>query len=145
LFVYPLVVCTPRGTPDAQSATLTVTVLESLDTAGQPLDDPAVVGLETFECTTLPETTTTVTGSTTSTVTDGTTTTTTLPNGEECGDADGNGSITASDALLALRTAVGAAQCPLARCDTNADGFINTTDSLRILRKAVGIGGPLVC
>ena len=147
LFPYPLVVCTPQGTADAQGVPLEITVLESRDTGGQPLDEPAVVGLETFECTTTTlVTTTTVFGDTTSTVPDSTsTTTTTLVEDGLCGDADDNGSITASDALLALRTAVGAGNCPLARCDIDADGFINTTDSLRILRKAVGIGGALTC
>jgi hypothetical protein len=149
LFPYPLVVCTPQGAADAQGAPLQVTVLESRDIGGQPLDKPAVVGLETFECTTTTlATTTTVIGDTTSTVpnsTSTTTTTTTLVDDGLCGDADDNGSITASDALLALRTAIGGAHCPLARCDTNGDGFINTTDSLRILRKAVGIGGALDC
>jgi hypothetical protein len=143
LFPYPLVVCTPRGTVDAQSAVLDIDVVEARNTSDQSVDPPAQVGVETFECstTTLPVSTTTGdTGSTTLGET-----TSTVPSGDLCGDADDNGAITASDALLALRTAVGAASCPFLRCDTNADGFITTSDALRILHEAVGIDEVLEC
>jgi hypothetical protein len=145
LFPYPLAVCAAAGAADAQEQALSITVAASRDTAGQDLDPPASVTLETFECvTTVSPSSTTVTETTTST-TLGETTTTTIGQDGLCGDADDNGSITASDALLTLRTAVGVATCAVSLCDVNADGVINTTDSLRILRKAVGIGGDLGC
>jgi len=57
----------------------------------------------------------------------------------ECGDADGNGSITASDALRTLRKAVGQnTSCPLYLCDTDSNGSVQTSDALRVLRKSVG-------
>jgi hypothetical protein len=142
LFPYPLVVCTPSGTETAGSALLEFSVIEATDKSGQALDPPAAVGVETFECstTTLPVSTTT--GGSSSTTLDVTTTTL---SGGLCGDADDNGSITASDALLALRTAVGAASCPARRCDTNDDGSISTSDALRILKEAVGVDVLLSC
>lgn len=72
------------------------------------------------------------------------TTTTTLP-ALLCGDANGNGVIQASDALLTLRTVVGTASCLLALCDVNADGVVRASDALAILRKAVGQDIELVC
>ncbi|HXC51515.1 MAG TPA: DNRLRE domain-containing protein [Candidatus Limnocylindrales bacterium] len=57
-----------------------------------------------------------------------------------CGDANDDGKLTASDALTALRTAVGAGNCELARCDYNGDGKVNASDALAILR--VAVGGP---
>jgi hypothetical protein len=56
-----------------------------------------------------------------------------------CGDYDGNQSINASDALGALRTAVGLVQCPLDVCDFNGDQSVTTADALAILKTAVGI------
>src|SRR4051794_9757202 len=58
-----------------------------------------------------------------------------------CGDDD----VTASDSLLALRTAVGSEECSPCRCDTDASGSVNASDSLRILRMAVGQGVALHC
>ncbi|MFN2375386.1 MAG: dockerin type I domain-containing protein, partial [Candidatus Binatia bacterium] len=55
-----------------------------------------------------------------------------------CGDANGDGTITAGDALFALRSAVGTAICPLAACDYTGDDKITASDALAILRKAVG-------
>ncbi|HYC00579.1 MAG TPA: hypothetical protein VEC57_15705 [Candidatus Limnocylindrales bacterium] len=66
-----------------------------------------------------------------------TTTTTTLPE-QLCGDFNGSGTITASDALGALRTAVGTATCALALCDFNGSGTVTAQDALAILRTAVG-------
>ncbi|HYC00971.1 MAG TPA: hypothetical protein VEC57_17690 [Candidatus Limnocylindrales bacterium] len=68
-----------------------------------------------------------------------TTTTTTLPEGPLCGDFNGSGTLTASDALGALRTAVGTATCPLAVCDFNGNGTVTASDALAILKLAVGI------
>ena len=79
------------------------------------------------------------------TTTTSTTTTTTLPPLSICGDANNNGLIQASDALLALRTAVGSSQCVLARCDVINNGLVQASDALAILRKAVGQPVTLNC
>lgn len=58
------------------------------------------------------------------------------------GDVDGNGSIDTTDALYALRQALGILNLPadqLQRADVNGDGSIDTTDALYILRYALGI------
>ena len=65
------------------------------------------------------------------------TTTTTLPL-VLCGDANADSRITATDAQKALRTAVGAASCELARCDYNGDGKITAPDAQAILKRSVG-------
>lgn len=65
------------------------------------------------------------------------TTTTTLP-GALCGDANEDGRVTAADALLVLKTAVGAAECSFEYCDFNGDGRVTASDALAILRLAVG-------
>jgi hypothetical protein len=62
-----------------------------------------------------------------------------------CGDATCNSSISASDALLALKTAVGSGDCLLCICDVNSSGSINTTDALLVLKKGVGQEVNLVC
>lgn len=72
-----------------------------------------------------------------------TTTTTTMP--PACGDADGNGSITATDALSALLTAVGAGSCAPSLCDVNSSGAITATDGLLILQAGVGQSVTLAC
>ncbi len=56
-----------------------------------------------------------------------------------CGDANGDGGISATDALIALQAAVGTAPCALAVCDANGDGRLSASDALRILQAAVGI------
>lgn len=56
----------------------------------------------------------------------------------ECGDANEDGDVTATDALIALRTAVQSASCDLCVCDTNGSGSITASDALLILRAAVG-------
>ena len=55
----------------------------------------------------------------------------------KCGDFNGDGNITAGDALGTLRTAVGSATCALNVCDFNGDGSLTASDSLLILRVAV--------
>jgi len=55
-----------------------------------------------------------------------------------CGDANYSGSLNTSDALLALRTAVGSGNCVRCICNVNNMQGINTTDALLILRAAVG-------
>ncbi len=62
-----------------------------------------------------------------------------------CGDADSNGTINATDALIALFTGVGSGDCPACVCDVNSSGPINTTDALNILFEAVGIIVELIC
>lgn len=74
-----------------------------------------------------------------------TTTTTTLAPGALCGDANDSGSLSASDALAALRTAVGTGSCPLCVCDVNSSGGIVSSDALAILRAAVGQAVTLAC
>jgi hypothetical protein len=62
-----------------------------------------------------------------------------------CGDATGDGSRSASDALQTLKTAVGSSSCPLCVCDVNDSGGINATDALIDLRAAVGQPVTLTC
>ncbi len=73
-----------------------------------------------------------------------TTTTTTLAS-SVCGDANDDGRITATDALIALQTAVGLVSCPPTRCDADDSGVISPSDALRILRTAVGLPVTLNC
>lgn len=63
-----------------------------------------------------------------------------------CGDANGDGTIKASDALRVLRAAVGPAiACPLWRCDTDDSAALVASDALRVLRYAVGQAVTLNC
>ncbi|HXC52900.1 MAG TPA: dockerin type I repeat-containing protein [Candidatus Limnocylindrales bacterium] len=62
-----------------------------------------------------------------------------------CGDATGDGVIASSDALVALRTAVGTSTCEPSRCDANASGAITATDASTILKCAVGQDIALHC
>ncbi|HYB98871.1 MAG TPA: CAP domain-containing protein [Candidatus Limnocylindrales bacterium] len=62
-----------------------------------------------------------------------------------CGDGSGDGEITASDALLALKAAVGAASCVLAVCDVNDSGGLTASDALLVLKFAVGGAVTLDC
>jgi hypothetical protein len=55
-----------------------------------------------------------------------------------CGDANTSDTITASDALAALRTAVGLETCDFCLCDVNDTGNVSASDALAILRLAVG-------
>ncbi len=68
-----------------------------------------------------------------------TTTSSTVPFNFECGDANLNGAVNASDALLTLKTAVGAATCDKRVCDFDGDGNVRASDALSILRAAVGL------
>jgi len=56
----------------------------------------------------------------------------------QCGDADRNGARNATDALIALRTSVGASSCRESLCDPSADGRVSATDALIMLKGAVG-------
>jgi hypothetical protein len=62
-----------------------------------------------------------------------------------CGDATGDGKKTASDALQALRTAIGTGNCFECVCDVNGSGGINTTDALILLHVGVGQSITLTC
>jgi hypothetical protein len=62
-----------------------------------------------------------------------------------CGDAALNGGITATDALAALKTAVGSAECPPCTCDVNNSSSITAVDASMILRAAVGQPIALGC
>jgi hypothetical protein len=87
-----------------------------------------------------PTTTTTVVVTTTMEVTTTTqpVTTTTILEVSICGDANSDGDITAGDALIALKTAVGSAQCIKPRCDYNGDDLLSSSDALAILKVSVG-------
>ena len=59
------------------------------------------------------------------------------------GDADGNGAVDTTDALIVLRCALGISGSEediLASSDMDGNGLIDTTDALIILRLALGIG-----
>ena len=63
------------------------------------------------------------------------------------GDVDGDGEITANDALLALRASVGVAELTpgqFARADVDADGSITANDALEILRYSVGFNSDRI-
>jgi len=62
-----------------------------------------------------------------------------------CGDANLDGTITATDGLVILQVGVGAAECVECRCDVNGAGGITATDALIVLRVAVGEGVVLLC
>ncbi|MFP6626154.1 MAG: hypothetical protein VCA74_03715 [Deltaproteobacteria bacterium] len=84
----------------------------------------------------------TTTTTTTSTTTTTTTTTTTLQTQTICGDADGNGTILASDALMVLKAAVGLvpeSECPTDVCDVDGNCSVLASDALMVLQRAVGI------
>lgn len=72
-------------------------------------------------------------------------TTTTTLEGPMCGDANGDARITVTDALMALRTAIGDGNCPLSICDYNGDGKLLSSDALAILRVSVGQAIPPAC
>lgn len=72
-------------------------------------------------------------------------TTTTTTEASICGDANSDGDVTALDALLVLKNAVGGGACVLARCDYNGDGDVTASDALAILKKSVGQPVPSMC
>ena len=99
----------------------------------------------TSTTTTTTSTTTTTLGSVTSTTSGGGSTSTSLLVPVGCGDAVTDGSVTASDALAILRTAVGISFCLECRCDIDGSGTVTATDALTALRIAVGQPGQLLC
>jgi hypothetical protein len=67
------------------------------------------------------------------------------PSSGVCGDSNGDSMISATDALVALRTAVGTSTCPLSVCDVDCSGVVVATDALAILRAATGQPVTLNC
>lgn len=63
----------------------------------------------------------------------------------ECGDADGSRDLSASDALIVLRTSVSLSACTFLVCDTDRDDSIDVTDALRVLKAATGLDVLLAC
>lgn len=66
------------------------------------------------------------------------------PEGElETGDADGNGTVNSTDALLILRYAMGGTDLIPADlldiCDVDGNGTVNSTDALFLLRSVLGL------
>jgi len=62
-----------------------------------------------------------------------------------CGDATGDGRVTAVDALRVLRSSVGTGSCALCVCDVDSSLALTATDALTILRSAVGQAVELTC
>jgi hypothetical protein len=89
--------------------------------------------------------TTSTSTTTTSTSTTSASSSTTLAPDPVCGDASGDGTLTATDALIVLQSSVGSGVCPVSRCDTDGDGKVTATDALRVLRAAVGLPTTLSC
>lgn len=71
------------------------------------------------------------------------TTSTTIPVDTVCGDMNGDGDLTATDALSILRAGVGLSVCENWQCDYNGSGLVSTADALAVLKTAVGgrVGG----
>ena len=56
------------------------------------------------------------------------------------GDADGDGVITTSDALIILRCSIGVAERPVNQSmDVNSDGVVDSSDALTIMRLVLGV------
>jgi hypothetical protein len=67
------------------------------------------------------------------------TTSTTAPIEEAiCGDLNGDGELTDTDALWILRAGVGLSVCETWQCDYNGSGVVSSADALAVLRRAVG-------
>ena len=62
-----------------------------------------------------------------------------------CGDPDDSGSINASDALYALRTAVSLETCDVCVCSVDGNQNNSATDALAVLRFAVALPVTLSC
>ncbi len=52
---------------------------------------------------------------------------------DACGDPNRDGSVTATDALVALLASVADGDCAAAQCDADRNGSVQATDALRIL------------
>lgn len=62
-----------------------------------------------------------------------------------CGDANLSDTLTAGDALVVLKTAVGSSKCDACICDANDSESITASDALLVLKKAVGQEVTLDC
>jgi cysteine-rich repeat protein len=62
-----------------------------------------------------------------------------------CGDADRDGSVTSTDALLALQAGIGVLYCDGCLCDASGGSNVTATDALMLLQQAVGGQVPLAC
>jgi hypothetical protein len=67
-----------------------------------------------------------------------------MPAVDEFADS-GSALVTASDALVVLRTAVGSRTCAKCVCDVDGNGTISASDALLTLRKAVDSEITLAC
>lgn len=68
-----------------------------------------------------------------------------LPAFLHCGDANGNGSISATDALVVLRRAVGGQACDFCLCDPNQSSTVTASDALVVLKRGVGQTVSMLC
>ena len=65
---------------------------------------------------------------------------------QTCGDANGNGTITVTDGVQALRAAAELpSSCTASRCDVDGDETISVTDGVNVLRGAAGLSFPDNC
>lgn len=63
-----------------------------------------------------------------------------------CGDANGNGTVTATDAKAVLNRAVGVSTlCAQSRCDVDGDSLVTASDAGLVLASSVGLGTALQC
>ncbi len=136
-------------------------VIEAYDPAGTALMPAPVVEVLALYCPSDPTTTTTTTTSTTTststtststtsttssttTSTTSSTSTTTLP-AQACGDANADGAVSATDALIVLRASIDLETCAAGRCDVDGNGTISATDALVVLNFSVGRDVELRC
>jgi hypothetical protein len=65
---------------------------------------------------------------------------------QPCGDADGNGNVSVTDGVQALRAAAGLpSSCAAGRCDVDGNGSISVTDGVNVLRKVAGLAITEAC
>jgi hypothetical protein len=62
-----------------------------------------------------------------------------------CGDANGDGQVSVSDGVQALRAAAGLPSVCDDDCDVDGNGSISVTDGVNILRKAAGLAIVEAC
>jgi len=62
-----------------------------------------------------------------------------------CGDADADGTVASTDALIVLYAAVGSTSCAACVCDVNDSGAITATDAQAVLAAAVGLPIEITC
>src|SRR5262245_13411991 len=66
--------------------------------------------------------------------------TATASRAQVCGDADGNGNVSVTDGVQALRAAAAlSTTCTAGVCDIDGNGSISVTDAVNIIRKAAGL------